>query len=64
VPALRREWQLLDRAVQRLFPFPEDLALARTPDPQGLGGACEHDAQSPRPQPEHLSAVDKPRSSR
>jgi len=63
VPALRREWQLLDRAVLRLFPFPEDLALARTPDPQGLGGTCEHDAP-PRPQPEHLSAVDKPRSSR
>jgi len=63
VPALRREWQLLDRSVQRLFPFAEDLALARTPDPQGLGGTCEHDAP-PRPQPEHLSAVDKPRSSR
>jgi len=63
VPALRREWQLLDRSVQRLFPFPEDLALARTPDPQGLGGACEDDDQSPRPQAEHLSAVDKPRSS-
>jgi uncharacterized membrane protein len=39
IPALRREWQLLDRSVQRLFPFPEDLALARTPDRQGLGGA-------------------------
>jgi len=63
VPALRREWQLLDRSVQRLFPFAEDLALARTPDPQGLGGTCEHDAPT-RPQPEHLTAVDKPRSSR
>ncbi len=64
VPALRREWQLLDRAVQRLFPFPEDRALARTSDPQGIGGACDGDAQSPRPQPEHLTAVDKPRTSR
>ena len=63
VPALRREWQLLDRAVQRLFPFPEDLALARTPDRQGLGCASEHEAQSPRTQPEHLSAVDRPGSS-
>jgi uncharacterized membrane protein len=64
VPALRREWQLLDRAVRRLYPFPEDLALARTPDPQGLGGACEDDARSSRLQPEHLTAVDKPRTSR
>jgi uncharacterized membrane protein len=64
LPALRREWQLLDRAVKRSFPFPEDLALARTPDPQGIGGACEHDAQSPRSRREHLSAVDKPGSSR
>ena len=63
LPALRREWQLLDRAVKRSFPFPEDLALARTPDPQGIGGACEHDAQSPRFRREHLSAVDKPGSS-
>ena len=64
LPALRREWQLLDRAVKRSFPFPEDLALARTPDPQGIGGACEHAAQSPRPRREHLSAVDEPGSSR
>jgi uncharacterized membrane protein len=63
-PALRREWQLLDRSVQRLFPFPEDLALARTPDRQGLGGASEHEAQSPRTQPEHLSAVDRSGPSR
>jgi uncharacterized membrane protein len=64
IPALRREWQLLDRSVQRLFPFSEDLALARTPDRQGLGGASEDEAQLPRTQPEHLSAVDRPGSSR
>jgi uncharacterized membrane protein len=37
--ALRRELDLLDRAVVTLYPFPEDLALARIPDTQGLGGA-------------------------
>jgi uncharacterized membrane protein len=47
VPALRQEWALLDRTVQRLYPFPEDVALARIPDPQGLGGASDHDAKSP-----------------
>ena len=39
LPALREELDLLDRAIERLHPFPEDLALARQPDPQGLGGA-------------------------
>ena len=39
LPALRRELDLLDRALEKLYPFPEDLALARTPDLQGLGGA-------------------------
>jgi uncharacterized membrane protein len=38
-PALRRELDLLDRAAQKLFPFPEDLALTRVADAQGLGGA-------------------------
>jgi len=47
VPALRREWELLDRSVQQLYSFPEDLALARIPDPQGLGGALRHDAKAP-----------------
>ena len=37
--ALRRELDLLDRAVGALYPFPEDLELARVPDSQGLGGA-------------------------
>ncbi|MCC6211911.1 MAG: DUF2254 domain-containing protein, partial [Burkholderiales bacterium] len=37
--ALRTELELLDRALVKQYPFPEDLALARTPDPQGIGGA-------------------------
>lgn len=35
---LRRELELLDRAVEASFAFPEDRALARTADSQGLGG--------------------------
>lgn len=37
--ALRSELELLDRAIEKHYPFPEDLALARTPDPQGMGGS-------------------------
>jgi uncharacterized membrane protein len=37
--ALHKEIDLLDRALEKLYAFPEDLALARTPDSQGLGGA-------------------------
>ena len=37
--ALALERELLDRAVDAAFPFPEDVALARLPDVQGLGGA-------------------------
>ena len=40
-PALRRELELLDRTTQRLYQLPEDLALARHADLQGLGGATE-----------------------
>ena len=43
-PALAEELALLDRAIERLYQFPEDRALARTADTQGLGGA------SPMPQ--------------
>ncbi|MEO8316734.1 MAG: DUF2254 domain-containing protein [Bradyrhizobium sp.] len=39
LPALRRELDLLDRALEKLHLFPEDLALARVPDSQGLGGS-------------------------
>ena len=37
--ALRAELELLDRAIEQQYPFPEDLALARIPDPQGMGGS-------------------------
>jgi uncharacterized membrane protein len=38
-PALRQELDLLDRAVQKLYAFPEDVARARVADSQGLGVA-------------------------
>jgi hypothetical protein len=38
-PALLQELQLLDREIEKYFPYPEDLALARVGDAQGLGGA-------------------------
>ena len=38
-PALRQQLDLLDRTSQKSYAFPEDLALAQIPDPQGLGGA-------------------------
>jgi uncharacterized membrane protein len=41
--ALQRELQLLDRDVEKYFPYPECLALARIGDPQGLGGASGHE---------------------
>jgi uncharacterized membrane protein len=37
--ALLEELDLLDRAIERHFTSPEDLALARIPDAQGLGGS-------------------------
>jgi uncharacterized membrane protein len=36
--ALLRQLSLLDREVQRIFTYPEELALARVADTQGLGG--------------------------
>jgi uncharacterized membrane protein len=35
---LRQQLELLDRTVDGQYAFPEDRALARIPDPQGLGG--------------------------
>jgi uncharacterized membrane protein len=35
---LRQQLRLLDRAIEAQYTLAEDLALARTPDPQGLGG--------------------------
>jgi uncharacterized membrane protein len=37
LPALHRELRLLDQALEQSFNLPEDLALARQPDLQGLG---------------------------
>ena len=37
--ALQQELALLDREIEALYAFPEDLALARIADSQGLGGA-------------------------
>lgn len=36
--ALRRELDLLDSTIEKLYVLPEDLALARVGDAQGLGG--------------------------
>ena len=43
--ALRTELGLLDRALQKEYPFAEDLALARTPDRQGIGGTSRSQAE-------------------
>jgi uncharacterized membrane protein len=37
-PVLREELDLLDSTLPALYPLPQDLALARVPDTQGLGG--------------------------
>jgi hypothetical protein len=36
-PALREQLDLLDRMIETTYVIPEDLALARVPDSQGLG---------------------------
>jgi uncharacterized membrane protein len=38
-PALMHQRDRLDRMLTSLYPMPDDLALARVPDPQGLGGS-------------------------
>jgi hypothetical protein len=37
-PELRKQLDLLDRAIEGHYAFAEDRALARIADPQGLGG--------------------------
>jgi uncharacterized membrane protein len=44
--ALRKELEVLDRAIERLYVLPEDLKLARIPDSQGLGGSSHTEAAS------------------
>ena len=39
LPALRLELELLDRTIERLYLLPDDLAVARIADTQGLGGS-------------------------
>jgi len=38
-PALKEEFVLLDRTLEKHYVFPEDLALARVPDAQGIGSS-------------------------
>ena len=45
---LRQQLEVLDRSIEQHYTFPEDRAIARVPDPQGLGGGGS-DAGSPRP---------------
>ena len=42
--ALHQELDLLDRMVEKPYVLPEDLALARIPDSQGLGGSTDINA--------------------
>ena len=44
--ALRQELSLLDRAIEKHFDCPEELALARIADSQGLGGHSSADIKS------------------
>jgi uncharacterized membrane protein len=47
-PALREQLALLDRAIERVHPFREDVALCRLPDSQGLGGFSYPEGDAPR----------------
>ncbi|WP_233858211.1 DUF2254 domain-containing protein [Paraburkholderia sp. HD33-4] len=47
--ALRAELTLLDRTIDAKYIFSEDLALARIPDSQGLGGSDTSTAKQPTP---------------
>ena len=40
LPSIESELILLDRTIESGFAYPEDRALARIPDVQGLGGSC------------------------
>jgi uncharacterized membrane protein len=49
--SLCNELHLLDLTFEQHFPFPEDLALARTPDPQGLGSSRKPEEKTLCPVP-------------
>jgi hypothetical protein len=38
-PALKEEFVPVDRTIEKHYVFPEDLALARIPDVQGIGSS-------------------------
>ena len=44
--ALRKELELLDRTIEKLYVLPEDLRLARIADSQGLGGSSHSEELS------------------
>ena len=44
--ALRKELELLDRSIEKLYTLPEDLKLAKIPDSQGLGGSSHAEGVS------------------
>ena len=44
--ALRKELELLDRTIEKLYVLPEDLKLASIPDLQGLGGSSHSEELS------------------
>jgi hypothetical protein len=47
-PVLEQQRDLLERALVGQYPMAEDLALARIPDIQGLGGsASKHQTKRP-----------------
>ncbi len=49
---LLKQLTLLDRTIDGHYAFPEDLVLARIPDPQGLGGTVGIQAEIEAPAPE------------
>ena len=48
---LRQQLELLDRTIDTAYAFPEDRALARIADPQGLGGALGTGRETPHTGP-------------
>ena len=52
--ALSEELELLDRMVEHVYRFPEDLALARVPDAQGMGGV-RYAAPAERPKTDKVA---------
>ena len=55
---LRQQLALLERTVDGHYEFPEDRALARIADPQGLGGALGVQPMAEAPTAEEASRND------